>query len=107
MFSISQTVYTVVFFSSVMLNTCWLLTAAANLFLIVLSSVYYTLGLNLHTDLVVSLSVLLFLLITMASYISERRMKLEFVKLAENRRLNQDMAAIIEKLPEGVIIVNK
>jgi sensor histidine kinase regulating citrate/malate metabolism len=49
---------------------------------------------------------LIMLLLIFATYYIEKRVKLEFIQLRYNQRLNYEMCQVIENIPEGIIIYN-
>lgn len=68
--------------------------------------VYYRYMLTFQVSQLTTSITLIMVLLMYSTYYTEKRVKLEFIQLRYNQRLNYEMCQVIENIPEGIIIYN-
>jgi len=92
--------------SATLVSINWLPTAIACTIGQLASLLYYTRGLGFHLQDVFLCFCAAIVVISYSAYTCEKKMKQEFLLLKYNQQMHKDIREVLEKLPEGILLIN-
>ena len=89
------------------MNYCWVATALSLIAITIYSLVYYCTVVNYCNLSDFSMVGSLTIVSIYACFFYEKRLKLYFIQLQENKQMHEDMGKVFDNIPEGVVILSR
>jgi c-di-AMP phosphodiesterase-like protein len=90
-----------------MMSKSWILVSAGMALTFLSFSVWLTVVCDLYMGVVAAQFSMVYVVLTVLSYIIERQLKLEFVQSSENNSLKQEFRQMLDVVPEGILIYDQ
>ena len=92
--------------SCTLISTNWIFTSIGSGIQSISSLFFYCNELDYNISQISASIILVFILLCITTYYTEKTMKSEFFQFRYNEILRKDMNTVIEDLPEGVLIIS-